>query len=293
MSGGLCPVSSYALPSSFDKQCMSDAVEKIKHKASQYVNGAERFLKSGSIGDFLGAAKAIATELKGPERQLKPWSLPYNLTPLHIACLARDDDLLKAALNDSRCLSCIDQCTVGLSEEKLAVTVGEKSMPAMNHDTALHFALFTGWNEGALTLIEQLKAAGSLDHTVNNTGNSLLNLAAGNCSLEVVKELCKNFASCDGYKDFLLHTTHNHSSILHHASSQKKPDVFHFLFNEQMLFGLNTLFTPDKGGSTPYGLIQNKNYEPASEEVTWDIVREECLQEFKKEQSLQWRCNIV
>lgn len=277
MNVNVPPVIAYALPSSFDQEQLSPAVEGIKTNALVYGEAARGFLESADLAKFIDTAKAVAAELKGPDGRLNDWTLPYNLTPLHIACLAQDTELLSAALNDNRCQ--VDQCTVALKKDGLAVSVDDKQISAMNHDPALHFALFTGWNEGALLLIDRLESQGKLEHTVNNTGNSVLNLAASKCSREVVDSLCTHFRNSESedYESYLFHKTDNQSSLLHHAAQQDDPAVLKYLENQQGLFGNITRYDQDKGGKTPVDLIKEK----VGEKYVQQLETDEALRDSK------------
>lgn len=255
----IIPVRADVPLSSFDQEESSAAADGIKTNALVYSEAVRGFLKSADIEAFTASARGIAKELTGPDGRVNNWILPYNLTPLHIACLARDSVLLQSALDDARCLASIDQCTVALKEDKLAVSVGNEQMPGMNQDPALHFALFTGWNEGALLLIDALKSQDKLEHTVNNTGNSVLNLAAGKCSLEVLLVLCEHFRDSENYKSYLFHKTDNDSSLLHHAVQQDDPAVLRYLLDQQLQTGQNCTFCDqDKGGKIPWDMIVDK-----------------------------------
>ncbi|WP_163387809.1 ankyrin repeat domain-containing protein [Endozoicomonas acroporae] len=227
----------------------------------EFTEAASKFLKSAEVGTFLDNAKAVAAELLTPDdRLVDSWNLPHQLTPLHIACLAKDRVLFKAALADPQCWKIIDQCTSAIDVDELAITKDDKKMPAMNGDTPLHFALYNGWNEGALKLIHELSDAGKINNTVNNTGSSLLSLAAAYGSLDVVSELCnclKREFSLVYFDDYLMHSTNSQSSLLHLATQQQNPKVFEYLLENQLnSSGGSTLLQLDNDGKTPADLIK-------------------------------------
>ncbi|WP_422491080.1 ankyrin repeat domain-containing protein [Endozoicomonas sp. ALE010] len=228
----------------------------------EFTEAASKFLKSAEVGTFLDNAKDVAAELLTPNgRLVDSWNLPHQLTPLHIACLAKDNVLLEAVLADPQCSDIIDQCTSAIDVDELAITTKDgKSIPAMNADTPLHFALLNSWNEGAFILIHELSAAGKINNTVNNTGDSLLSLAAANGSLDVVSELCdclrRDFRQVY-YDDHLMHSTNSQSSLLHLATQQQHPKVFEYLLENQLDgTGRSTLLQLDNDGKTPADLIK-------------------------------------
>lgn len=228
---------------------------------SGFTESASKFLESAELETFLDNARAVAAELLAPNGCLVDnWNLPHQLTPLHIACLTKDWVLFEAALTDLQCWEIIDQCTSAIDVDELAITNGDKKMPAMNGDTALHFALYNGWNAGALKLINELFAAGKIKNTVNNTGNSLLSLAAANSSFDVVSRLCNclNQEFCQVYyEDYLMHSTNSQDSLLHLATQQPNPKVFEYLLKNQFDgTGGSTLLQLNNDGKTPADLIK-------------------------------------
>ena len=227
----------------------------------ELTESASKFLKSAEVEIFLENARAVAAELLTPNGCLvDSWNLPHQLTPLHFACLAKDRMLLDAALADPQCWDIINQRTSVIDVNELAVINDGMEMPAMNGDTALHFALYNGWNEGALKLIHELSAAGKINNTVNNTGSSLLSLAAAYSSLDVVSELCNclNQEFCMVYYyDYLMHSTSSQNSLLHLATQQPDPRVFEFLLENQLDgTGGSTLLQLNNDGKTPADLIK-------------------------------------
>ncbi|MBO9496438.1 hypothetical protein J7438_20475 [Thalassotalea sp. G20_0] len=167
---------------------------------------------------------------------------------MHIACLAGDMELLKLAILDHFCQEHIDQQTsadvdataneatanAATASPKSNNEVGDQQPIATNHDTALHFALLTGWNEGALALMEELDVQDKLKNTVNDRGESLLSLAASHSSLEVVCELCDSFKSSENYREYLFHKSEHQRTLLHCAVDQDGPEVFNYLQDQQL-----------------------------------------------------------
>ncbi|WP_422462748.1 ankyrin repeat domain-containing protein [Endozoicomonas sp. ALB115] len=228
----------------------------------EFTEAASRFLNSAEIDEFVGNARAVAAELLAPDGSLvDSWNLPHQLNPFHIACLAKNNELLEAALEAPQWWNMIDQCTAVIDVNELAVTAGDKKMPVMNGDPPLHFALSNGWNAGAIRLINALLSAGKIADTVNNTGISTLSLAAARSNLNVVSELCDYL--CHEFRQlysqrFLMHRTNNQSNLLHHAAQQPDPEVFEFLLKEQLAgTGRSTLHQPDESGKTPVDLIKD------------------------------------
>ncbi|WP_419533284.1 hypothetical protein [Endozoicomonas sp.] len=146
-----------------------------------------------------------------------------------------------------------------------------KAGPAINGDCAIGQALYlTGKAEGygdqcAWTLLEDLQP-GELKNIVNNTGNNLLNLAAGS-SVRCAEKVCILLKSTDeaNFPNIINHKTKNQSTALHHAASRPSPNIFNLYLD----YGATTWSDPDKGGNTPISIIQDKllDLDPQSEEA--------------------------
>lgn len=281
------------VPGSLVEETPGEGVEALPAKESPANDAAKGFLESTDSEKLVSTAVAVAKQLKGPDGKLNNLDLPCDLTPLHIACLASDMELLMLALTDNFCQDHIDQHTsstaaTATSDDAAAATAtaasasprdnNETDKPpiAMNHDTALHFALLTGWNEGALRLIDELDVQEKLNNTTNNSGESLLSLAASHSSLDVVRKLCKHFSTSENYHSYLFHKAEHQRTLLHCAVEQDDPEVFRHLHEQQAISSLkitkgsahdpgNRLQIPsttrgdkDKNGKTPDELIELK-----------------------------------
>ena len=245
----------------------SSAAQKTQFEGAKVIpaNGsscsevAKVFMELTDIKMVVEKAQVVAGLLKSAEGGLNDWDLPCDLTPLHIACLAGDMELLQLALEDGVCQDRIDQHTSSCSTTTTSSTptsititttisataataaalpdgnneIGDNLPIAMNHDTALHFALLTGWNEGALTLMEQLIAEDKLENTTNDKRNSLFSLAASYSSLGVVRRLCNHFMTSEGYRAHLFHKSEDQKTLLHCAVEQDDPKVFKYLEDQQ------------------------------------------------------------
>ncbi|WP_163371412.1 ankyrin repeat domain-containing protein [Endozoicomonas acroporae] len=251
-----------SFPSSAAKETQLEAVKAIPTNGASCGEVAKAFTELTDIKMLVETAQVVAGLLKSAEDGLNDWDLPCDLTPLHIACLAGDMELLQLALKNDVCRSRIDQHTASCSTtttsstpDSITITTtisvtaaiaanaarlqdpGEirNILPiAMNHDTALHFALLTGWNEGTLTLMEALSKLGKLENTTNDKRNSLFSLAASHSSLEVVRELCSHFMGSENYRAHLFHKSEDQKTLLHCAVEQDDHEVFRYLQREQM-----------------------------------------------------------
>lgn len=251
-----------SFPSSAAQKTQFEGAKVIPANGSSCGEAAKVFTELTDIKMLVETAQVVAGLLKSAEGGLNDWDLPCDLTPLHIACLAGDMKLLQLALQNDVCRSRIDQHTASCSTtttsstpDSITITTtisvtaaiaanaagledpGEirNILPiAMNHDTALHFALLTGWNEGALTLMEALRKLGKLENTSNDKRNSLFSLAASHSSLEVVHELCSHFMGSENYRAYLFHKSEDQKTLLHCAVEQDDHKVFEYLQREQM-----------------------------------------------------------
>ncbi|WP_422467079.1 hypothetical protein [Endozoicomonas sp. ALC013] len=251
-----------SFPSSAAQETQSEGLKVIPTNGSSSSEVAKVFTELTDIKMLVEKAQVVAGLLKSAEGGLNDWDLPCDLTPLHIACLAGDMKLLQLALKNDVCRSRIDQHTASCSTtttsstpDSITITTtisvtaaiaanaarledpGEirNILPiAMNHDTALHFALLTGWNEGALTLMEALRKLGKLANTTNDKRNSLFSLAASHSSLKVVRELCSHFMGSEHYRAYLFHKSEDQKTLLHCAVEQDDHEVFEYLQREQM-----------------------------------------------------------
>ena len=251
-----------SFPSSAAQKTQFEGAKVIPANGSSCSEVAKAFMELTDIKMVVEKAQVVAGLLKSAEGGLNDWDLPCDLTPLHIACLAGDMELLQLALEDGVCQDRIDQHTASCSTtttsstpDSITITTtisvtaaiaanaagledpGEirNILPiAMNHDTALHFALLTGWNEGALTLMEQLIAEDKLENTMNDKRNSLFSLAASHSSLKVVHMLCKHFMTSEDYRAHLFHKSEDQKTLLHCAVEQDDHEVFEYLRREQM-----------------------------------------------------------
>ncbi|MGI2029245.1 hypothetical protein [Endozoicomonas acroporae] len=163
-------------------------------------------------------------------------------------------ELLNIAILDDFCREHIDQQTSadvdatanGATENNEATAnaataspegnneIGDQQPIATNHDTALHFALLTGWDKGALALMEELDVQDKLKNTINDRGESLFSLAASHSSLEVVRGLCNHFKTSENYREYLFHKSEHQRTLLHCAVDQNGPEVFGYLQDQQM-----------------------------------------------------------
>ena len=193
-----------------------------------------------------------------PDEQLSDAKLPNGLTHAHMACLTRDLSFLNRLLGIPDCVEHITQKCSAIHVDELALldpVEGKPQMPAMNGDPALHYALFTGWTDGAVTLINRLKLDNKLEPTINNTDNSSLNLAAGSCGLEVVKLLCDSLG--DDATSGLINrqTSPGGSAPLHHNVKTGKPDVCVWLLKNG---AEKSISLKDTGGCTPVDHLRQR-----------------------------------
>ena len=230
-----------------------------------YLNVLQSFLN-----DFCGAR-----DLSGPDGRIRNHcQLPWGLTPLHIACLSKDESLLAEALRDARFNVCIDDRTNKTSLNSPATAIAPPDMlDRINDCSPLHFALLNGWNEGALMLFdaydEQIKV---LTCTANHSGSTVLSMAAANCDLNVVKWLCEYFETSSDYESFLHHMTPDGRNLLHHAAQQDDPAVYRYLrlqmlrtYEASLAEGRNKARSPvtveslrDRDGKTPIDMIRER-----------------------------------
>ncbi|WP_422463049.1 hypothetical protein [Endozoicomonas sp. ALB115] len=238
------------VPASPVQEKQHEGVEAIPAKEPSCSEMANVFPKLTDTETLVEKAKAVARQLKDPDGKLNDWEFPCNLTPLHIACLAGDMELLKLAMLDDFCQEHIDQQTSADTDVDATANetsanaataspegnneVGDQRPIATNHDTALHFALLTGWDKGALALIEELDVQDKLKNTINDRGESLLSLAASHSSLEVVRGLCDSFKASENYREYLFHKSEHQRTLLHCAVDQNGPEVFNYLQDQQM-----------------------------------------------------------
>ncbi|USE34911.1 ankyrin repeat domain-containing protein [Endozoicomonas sp. SCSIO W0465] len=249
------------IPASPVQETKHEGVEAIPAKEPSCSETAKVFPKLTDTRTLVETAKTVAGQLKDPDGELNDWDFPCNLTPLHIASLAGDMELLRLAIADDFCREYIDQQTSATADgatanddgasatEATAIEatanvasaspkgnneVGDQQPIATNHDTALHFALLTGWDKGALALIEELDVQDKMKNTINDKGESLFSLAASHSSLEVVRELCSHFEASENYREYLFHTSEHQRTLLHCAVDQDVPEVFNYLQERQM-----------------------------------------------------------
>lgn len=268
-------VKPHELPPITDQGQLTEGVEAIKTEAPVCSEAAREFPELTDTEALTQTAKVVAEGLKGSEGGLNDWDLPCNLTPIHIACLARDRELLESTLEDERSSDWMNQHTSSTAADGENPAVGDKQPLAMNHDTPLHFALLTGWNEGASKLIDKLITREQLENTVNNSGNSLLSLAAGHSSLDVLQALCAHFRESDDYHAHLFHKSADQRSLLHHAVQQDDTKIFQYLEHEQfcasekvikgsvsdqdsLIYPKTTNGDQDMNGKKPADLIKDK-----------------------------------
>ncbi|MGO0308112.1 ankyrin repeat domain-containing protein [Endozoicomonas acroporae] len=242
------------VPASPVQETQHEGVEAIPAKQPSCSEMANVFPTLTDTETLVEKAKAVARQLKDPDGKLNDWEFPCNLTPLHIACLAGDMELLNIAILDDFCREHIDQQTSadvdatanGATENNEATAnaataspegnneAGDQRPIATNHDTALHFALLTGWDKGALALMEELDVQDKLKNTINDRGESLFSLAASHSSLEVVRGLCNHFKTSENYREYLFHKSEHQRTLLHCAVDQNGPEVFGYLQDQQM-----------------------------------------------------------
>ncbi|MBO9482935.1 hypothetical protein [Salinisphaera sp. G21_0] len=236
------------IPASPVQETQHEGVEAIPAKEPSCSETAKVFPKLTDTETLIETAKAVAKQLKGPDGELNDWDFPCGLTPLHIACLAGDMELLRLAILDDFCQEHIDQQTsadAGATADEATANaataspegnneVGDQKAIATNHDTALHFALLTGWDKGAIALMDELDVQDKLQNTVNDKGESLFSLAASHSSLEVVRGLCDSFKTSENYREYLFHKSEHQRTLLHCAVDQKGPEVFNYLQDQQM-----------------------------------------------------------
>ncbi len=127
-------------------------------------------------------------------------------------------------------------------------------MPAINGDTPLHFALFTGWAEGAVLLINRLKSDNQFENTVNGTGNSLLHLAAGKCPVGVVQLLVGSLEE-SGASEQINSQTDRGSTPLHSNVRTGKPDVGDWLLKNG---GEKSILLRDEGERRPCDHLEKR-----------------------------------
>ncbi|WP_257295714.1 ankyrin repeat domain-containing protein [Endozoicomonas sp. YOMI1] len=284
------------VPASPIQETQHKGVEAIPAKEPSCSETAKVFPKLTDTEMLIETAKVVAEQLKGSDGGLNDWELPCNLTPLHIACLAGDMELLKLATADDIFQEYIDQQTSAADADADADAtanaatanaataspegnneVGALQPIATNHDTALHFALLTGWDKGALALMEELDVQDKLKNTINDRGESLFSLAARHSSLEVVRRLCDHFQANENYREYLFHKSEHQRTLLHCAVDQDGPEVFDYLQEQQIsatremikdsandqdnqlrMLPRTTLDDKDRNGNTPEKLAEMK-----------------------------------
>lgn len=193
--------------------------------------------------------------------------LPNELNPLHMACLAMDPSFLQKALDDARYNAGIDQHTG--KTEMITRTIDEPELAEVGGSSPLHYALLNGWDEGALMLIDALVAEGKLEHTVNQTGSSVLSMAVSHCCIDVVARLCQHFRQSEHYESYLHHKTADGRNLLHHAAQRSDPEVLEFIRRQMLLTfeensheeALSPLVAEaerDADGKTPIDMIRDR-----------------------------------
>ena len=219
----------------------------------------ENALNESGVGSLRGADGRIVRE----------WNLPGNLTPMHVACLRLDEELLLDAISTHGGITCANQLSEGL-QDLGNTTPGCPDLGRLDGHSALQFALLNGWSKGASYLIGTMTVDDKLQNTVNETGDSILSLAAGSANRLVVSSLCDEFRKHREYKSYLLHVTADGKNLLHHAARQDDPEVFRYLKSQLDFFDDggrlprdgNSLayvyFEKDDDGKTPKDLVREK-----------------------------------
>lgn len=222
-------------------------IDQSPHKLTEALTepvDPEECCSASSHRDLLALQRTLfnyacdAKSLRGSDgRILNDRLPPWGVSPLHIACLAKDKSLLQEALNDARFISCIDDCT---DKTELSGTAresaGQEVFSEIDGSSPLHFALLNGWDEGALMLIDALEEQRkTLASTVNLAGSSVLSMAVANCGITVIKRLCEHFKTTPEYESYLHHLTLDGKNLLHHAVQQEDPEVFEYLRAEMYL----------------------------------------------------------
>ncbi len=225
-----------------------------------------------SLERMLNASGSGAADLTGPDGRLRDdLKLPRGMNPLHVACLAQDKLLLQETLSDARYDHCVDK-RVDESDAVTKVITDRSVSDETGGSSPLHLALLNGWNEGAHLLIDALEAENILEHTINQSGSSVLSMAVSNCDIAVVERLCQHFSTSPDYEAYLHHTTEDGKNLLHYAAQRDDPGVFKYI-RSQMLQNLEKKYdrgekhakTPldaeagrDSDGNAPVDLIRDK-----------------------------------
>lgn len=239
------------------------AVAIAASEAPVYDNSVAVFLRSNNIDTYIHCAKeVIKTALDWPESRWSQFYLPHNLTLFHMACLASDEAFLTRLLTMPEFAGQLYQSCNTMDIDDLALldpVSGAPLMPAINSDSPLHFALFTGFTEGVKTIIATMKEQDRLACPVNATGNNLFHLAAGRSSVECMQLLCDNFND----PNLVNHITHRGSTPLHHAARTGLPEVFLLLLQHG---AVPSLSIRDLGNRTPLEHIGSENPDASARE---------------------------
>ncbi len=249
----------------------STAEEKLEELESQESIVSSTHQSLISLEKDLRTRGFSVESMQAPDGNLRDGlELPCKLNPFHVACIAMDSSLLQSALNDARYNAGIDKHTE--ESETITRTVIEPELAEVGLSQPLHYALLNGWDEGALKLIDALEAEDKLEHTVNQTGSSVLSMAVSYCGIDVVERLCQHFRQSEHYESYLHHKTADGKNLLHHAAQRSDAEVFEYIrrqmlstFEEQYANGHKEARSPagaeaerDTDGKTPIDMIRDR-----------------------------------
>ena len=221
-------------------QTQLEKTGEVRFPAEHFPTSSSKHWYLTNLKDVVNDSSFGPGDLLGPDGHIRTdCQLPWGLTPLHVACLFKDEQLLEKALGDARFNVAInDRTNITLLSSTTMASAPLDVLERIDDCSPLHLALLSGWIDGALTLIDAYDSQISeLACPPNRSGFTVLSLAAANCDIRVIKELCDyfetSFASSD-YESFLHHRTPDGRNLLHHATQQENPAVYRYL-RDQML----------------------------------------------------------
>ena len=221
----------------------------------------ERMRTFDRFEDYINlASEAVGSLINGTELPEK--YQVYGMTLLHWLVLSGDKTKLTEVcerMSTEQLLQGINQANDAVSLADASFTLKGNESPAINADTPLGIALYLDNKlpkcQGmAEELMDRLPPM-SLENAINDTGNSLLNLAAGGGSLAAVKEFHRLLGD-ELFTTLVDRATFpGGSTPLHHAAKGTNPELFGYLLRHS---DGHALVTPDLGSFTPQRLIEKK-----------------------------------
>lgn len=256
-------------------QALQEKAEKLRSPAEHLPTSSSEHWYLTSLKSIIGDSSFGPGDLLGPDGHIRSdCHLPWGLTPLHIACIFENESLLEKALNDARFSVAINDLTnIRLLSSTAMASAPLDVLDRIDDCSPLHLALLSGWSDGALMLIDAYETQISeLTCSPNRSGSTVLSLAAANCNIFVVRELCEYFAMSSDYESFLHHTTPDGRNLLHHAAQQRDPAVYNHLKGQMLRAyernhaeGRREARSPltaeswrDRDGKTPIDMIREK-----------------------------------